>query len=198
MKYCASRAADASLPVATIDEHHHQSLQSLLGKWGIENLWNVEEVHDLSLIWHRLTPWSDSEQGLALLSARYPTCTLSNGNFSLLEDLRSFGKLKFSHIFSAEAFGTFKPNKAVYLGGAEKLGLRPEECALVAAHLGDLKAAKDCGFSAIYVERAREEGWNKQKIEQAKADGWVDLWVREDEDGFITVNQKLRQPNSQL
>ena len=147
----------------------------------------------MSLIWHHLTPWPDSEPGLAALSSSYPTCTLSNGNFSLLKDLRSFGKLKFTHIFSAEEFGTFKPNKAVYLGGAKNLGLRPEQCALVAAHLGDLKAAKACGYSVIYVERSQEESWSKEKIEEAKVEGWVDLWIEEGDVGLVAVDQKLKQ-----
>jgi 2-haloacid dehalogenase len=109
-----------------------------------------------------------------------------------LEDLQSFGKLDFSHIFSAEQFGTFKPNKKVYFGAVEKLGLQPDECALVAAHLGDLQAAKSCGLAAIYVERPQEEGWSQRKIEQAKADGWVDLWITEGEDGFLAVDRKLK------
>lgn len=192
-EYCSSRAADPSLPVTSIDEHHLDSLKNLLKSWSLEGLWDGEKVQEISLIWHRLVPWSDSEAGLAALNSRYPACTLSNGNFSLLEDLRAFGKLRFTHIFSAEAFGTFKPNKAVYLGAAEKLGLPPNQCALVAAHLDDLKAAKGCGLSAIYVERAQEEDWSQQKIEQANADGWVDLWVKENEDGFLAVNRKLEE-----
>jgi 2-haloacid dehalogenase len=191
MKYCQSRAADSSLPVTTIDEHHFESLKGLLHTWSLEGLWSTEQVQQISLIWHRLVPWKDSAPGLKALASRYPTCTLSNGNFSLLEDLRSFGELSFSHLFSAEAFGTFKPNKAVYLGGADKLGLLPTQCALVAAHLGDLKAAKGCGYFAVYVERPQEENWSQDKIEEAKAEGWVDLWIKEGEDGFLAVERGL-------
>jgi 2-haloacid dehalogenase len=193
MKYCQSRAADSSLPVTTIDEHHLDSLKGLLQRWSLEGLWDDEHAKEISLIWHRLVPWKDSAPGLKALGYKYPTCTLSNGNFSLLEDLRRFGSLSFSHIFSAEAFGTFKPNKAVYLGAAEKLGLPPTQCALVAAHLGDLKAAKGCGYFAIYVERPQEENWNLEKIEQAKTEGWVDLWIKEGDDGFLAVSRKLEK-----
>jgi len=193
MKYCQSRAADSTLSVTTIDEHHLDSLKGLLRSWSLEGLWSAEQIHEISLIWHRLVPWQDSAAGLNALASRYPTCTLSNGNFRLLEDLRSFGSLSFSHIFSAEAFGTFKPNKAVYLGAADRLGLPPTQCALVAAHLGDLKAAKGCGYFTIYVERPQEENWKRDQIEQAKVEGWVDLWVKESEEGFLTVDRKLRE-----
>ena len=83
----------------------------------------------------------------------YWTCTLSKGNLSLLNDLKANTKLEFTHVFSTEEFGSYKPNPAVYLGAVEKLGLIPTDCAMVAAHLGDLQAAKACGLQTIYVER---------------------------------------------
>jgi len=62
---------------------------------------------------------------------------------------------------------------------------------MVAAHLDDLKAAKDLGFRAIYVQRPLEEDWEESKVEGAKTAGWVDIWVNEDEMGFLTVAEKL-------
>lgn len=192
-QYTKSRAADSSLPVQTIDEHHLDSLKELLASWKIEGLWDAAQVNSVSLIWHKLVPWSDTQAGLRALSSRYSTCTLSNGNLSLLEDLKAFGELDFTHIFSAEQFGTFKPNKAIYLGAAGKLGILPSECAMVAAHLGDLKAAKGCGYSTVYVERPREEGWSDEQVEEAKREGWVDVWVTQKEAGFVAVDAKLRE-----
>jgi len=79
----------------------------------------------------------------------------------------------------------------VYLGAAEKLQLRPDQCAMVAAHLNDLKAARDNGLKTIYVERPSEEEWGRDEIEKAR--GWVDLWVSigNDNKGFVTVAEKL-------
>ncbi|KAK3067400.1 hypothetical protein LTS18_001139, partial [Coniosporium uncinatum] len=119
------------------------------------------------------------------------TATLSNGNLSLLNDLKTHANMPFTHIFSAEMFGSYKPSPKVYLGAAEKLGLSPGECAMVAAHLGDLKAAKDLGFRAIYVQRPLEEDWEQPKVEEAKNADWVDIWVSQDEEGFLTVAEKL-------
>lgn len=117
--------------------------------------------------------------------------TLSNGNLSLLNDLKTHAMMDFTHIFSAELFGTYKPSSEVYLGAVEKLGLQPSECAMVAAHLGDLAAAKANGLQAIYVERSGEEHWSEDKIAKAKEGGWVDLWVPLDSSGFITVAESL-------
>lgn len=119
------------------------------------------------------------------------TCTLSNGNLSLLGDLRTHSTIPFTHLFSAELFGTYKPSPRVYLGAAEKLQLPPHQCAMVAAHLNDLKAARDNGLKTIYVERPDEEEWSKEEVEKAR--GWVDLWISSGNDnkGFITVAEKL-------
>ena len=129
------------------------------------------------MIWHFLDPWSDSSPGLGLLNSKFQTATLSNGNTSLLTDLASHGSLPYTHILSAEDFKAYKPHPSVYLGAAQKLNLKPEECALVAAHLGDLAAAKKCGYQVIYIDRPQEEGWGREKVDKAMKEGWVDMWV---------------------
>lgn len=71
----------------------------------------------------------------------------------------------------------YKPAPRVYLGAVEMLGLKAGECALVAAHLGDLQAARGCGLRTVYVEREGEEAWGVEEVERARGEGWVDLWV---------------------
>jgi len=57
--------------------------------------------------------------------------------------------------------------------------------------LSDLEAAKGCGFRTAYVERSREEAWDAERVAQTKKQGWVDVWVTEDEQGFLTVAERL-------
>ena len=47
----------------------------------------------------------------------------------------------------------------------------------MAAHLGDLAAAKKFGYQAIYINRPQEEGWPKERIQKARDEGWVDMWI---------------------
>ena len=177
----------------TIDQHHRDSLLHLLAKHDLTNLYTPSQITTLSLIWHYLVPWPDSPPGLALLSASFITATLSNGNVSLLTDLAETGNLTYTHILSAEMFQAYKPNPLVYNGAAEKLGLKTNECALIAAHLGDLKAARKCGYRTIYVERVNEEGWEGKRVEEARE--WVDLWVdgrsMDGEGGLVEVARLL-------
>ncbi|EGP86856.1 uncharacterized protein MYCGRDRAFT_43351 [Zymoseptoria tritici IPO323] len=188
-------ANDASLRYKTVDQHHLEALQEILSNRGLVtsdstgSLWNEEKVLQLSLVWHYLDPWSDTVQGLAMLNKKFTTATLSNGNVALLEDMKAHAKMPFTHIYSSEMFQSYKPSPKVYLGAAEKMGLKPEECMMVAAHLDDLKHAKSNGFWTLYVERPREERNPEWLAEEAK--GWVDVWVKMEEDGFVAAAEKL-------
>ncbi|KAL4916907.1 haloacid dehalogenase [Aspergillus aurantiobrunneus] len=169
-----TKTFDPSNGFVSIDQHHYDALRELLLSRQLEDLFTESELQELVQCWHRLNPWDDTVQGLKLLSSKFRTSTLSNGNVSLLEDLVRHGSLPFTDITSAEHFGAYKPSPRVYLGAAEKLGFKPDQCVLVAAHLGDLKAAKACGFGTIYVERVGEEFGD---LDQAIQEGYVDLAV---------------------
>ncbi|KAI1104479.1 haloacid dehalogenase [Jackrogersella minutella] len=177
-----------------IDTHHYEALHGLLGKWGLTGTYTDDEVRSISQIWHRLKPWDDSAAGIRRLGIRFVTSTLSNGNQSLLQDLNAYGDLGFRKILSAADFGAYKPHPSTYLGAAAALGFRPDEVAMVAAHLGDLAGARSNGLRTIYVERHREESWSPDDLQYKEARGWVDLWVTESEDGLLEVARRLGIP----
>lgn len=184
-------ASDPNTTWKSVDQHHHDALKSLLVEWQLDGLWTEEEVLALSLIWHRLNPWADTAAGINALNNLFYTVTLSNGNITLLNDLKEHGSIPFTHIFSAEMFKSYKPSPKVYLGAVERLGLEPRDCAMVAAHLNDLKAAKSNGLQTIYVERSREEDWPREEVQAAREEGFVDLWVTLDQQGFLAVAKHL-------
>lgn len=177
----------------SVDQHHLDSLVELLRKWHLEDLYSASEIESLSLVWHRLIPWSDSSKGLGELGRSVKTSTLSNGNASLLRDLNDFGNLRFQNIITAEQFKAYKPNPKVYLGAVRELGCEPSEVAMVAAHLNDLEGARSCGLRTVYIERSREEAWGKDDERYQQAREWVDLWITEEEDGLVTFANKLKE-----
>ncbi|KAJ5772730.1 hypothetical protein N7457_007626 [Penicillium paradoxum] len=168
---------DTSKPFVSVDEYNRISLEGILDKWLLRGLFNEDDLKDLTLAWHRLDAYSDSVAGLSLLSTKFATSTLSNGNVKLLKDLQEHNSLPFQHITSAEHFGAYKPSPDVYHGAARRFGLKDSQCCLVAAHLEDLQAAKRCGFQTIYLERHLEEAWSSRDIARAREEGFVDLWV---------------------
>jgi 2-haloacid dehalogenase len=186
-KHFVASFVPGETPWRDIDAHHLLSLRALLESWGLAGLYTDDEVAELSLVWHALTPWADSATGLRLLNTRFVTSTLSNGNLSLLADLAAHGGLGFARLQSAEDFHAYKPHASVYLGAAAALGMEPREVAMVAAHLKDLKAARACGYRTIYVEREGEEDW--EEYEEAR--GWVDVWVTKGEEGLVEVARRF-------
>jgi len=65
------------------------------------------------------------------------------------------------------------------------------QVAMVAAHLGDLAAARACGMQTVYVEREREEDWGPGEDRWVEARSWVDMWVGIGEGGIQEVARRL-------
>jgi 2-haloacid dehalogenase len=102
-----------SKPFVSVDEHNRIALENLIIKWLLQGSFSEEDLTNLRLAWHRLDSHSDSVPGLSLLSSRFMTSTLSNGNVKLLEDLQEHNSLPFKYITSAEHFGAYKPSPEV-------------------------------------------------------------------------------------
>jgi len=146
-----------TLPWTKLDTLHRMILDELLGEYDIHTL-SEEEKESWNQVWHRLAPWPDSIPGLTKLKQKYVLATLSNGNVSLLVDMAKHAGLQWDVVLSAELFHHYKPDREVYLGAAELLGCKPSEVMMVAAHVGDLKAARACGLRTGFVPRPNEYG----------------------------------------
>ena len=145
------------LPWTRIDDLHRMILEDQLGATGIAPVCS-EDVDHLNRAWHRLDPWPDSVRGLTRLKDRFVITTLSNGNVSLLTNMAKHAGLPWDCVISAELFHHYKPDAEAYLGCADLLGVRPEQLMLVAAHPGDLRAARATGLMTAYVARPLEHG----------------------------------------
>lgn len=150
------RVRRGDLPWTRIDDLHRDRLMELLDAAGISV--DVAEVDELNRAWHRLDPWPDSVAGLTRLKTKFVITTLSNGNVSLLTNMAKRAGLPWDCVISAELFRHYKPDREAYLGCADLLGVDPQELMLVAAHPGDLRAARDAGLRTGFVFRPLEHG----------------------------------------
>ncbi len=142
-----------------LDVLHREMLEASLAAWGVDPA-SLDEalLDDWNRAWHRLDPWPDAVQGLARLKARFPIVTLSNGNVALLLNMARRAGLPWDAILGAEVSGVYKPDPRAYLRTAELLALAPGELALVAAHHGDLAAARASGLRTAFIARPDEYG----------------------------------------
>ena len=73
-------------------------------------------------------------------------------------DIARRAGLPWDAILGAEVAQAYKPNPEAYLHTAEVLMLKPAQLCLVAAHNGDLAAARRCGLLTAFIPRPTEHG----------------------------------------
>lgn len=151
------RVRSGALPWTKLDDLHRESLERLLGDFGIAGL-TEEEIDAFNRAWHRLDPWPDAVPGLVRLERRFILATLSNGNVALIVNMARHAGLPWDAVLGAEVAKHYKPQPEAYLVTAELLGLRPGQCLMVAAHNNDLAAASKQGFRTAFVLRRTEYG----------------------------------------
>jgi 2-haloacid dehalogenase len=152
-----NRVRTGELPWTKLDALHRMTLDRILGDFNLTMLSEAEK-DALNLSWHRLRPWPDSVAGLTNLKKKFILAPLSNGNIALMTDLARFAKLPWDCILGAELVRHYKPDREVYQSAADFLNLAPAEVMMVAAHLGDLRAAKAVGLKTAFVARPHEYG----------------------------------------
>jgi len=105
----------------------------------------------------------------------------------LLIDMAKHSNLPWDAIFSTELFDTFKPNPKAYLQAAHHLSLQPSQCAMVAAHIHDLRAAASLGMKTVYVRRVGEDSIvsDGELVKSKSEGGEVDCVV----DSFLELSE---------
>jgi len=150
-----TRVRNGDLPWTILDDLHRMTLDELLVRFRMEGLTEAEKVH-LNRVWHRLHPWPDAPGGLARLKTRYVLSPLSNGNTALLTNMAKFGGLPWDCVLGSDIARHYKPDPEMYLMPGEIFDLPPSAVLMVAAHTGDLDAAKSHGLRTAYVHRPLE------------------------------------------
>ena len=171
-----NRVRTGELPWTKLDRLHRMILDRILIDFGIAGL-SETETDALNRAWHRLRPWPDASGGLTRLKKRFIIAPLSNGNISLMTNLAKHAGLPWDCILGAELVRHYKPDREVYQSAADILDLEPGDVMMVAAHLGDLRAAKGVGLRTAFVARPLEYGPDGKP--DLKADSSVDVSAKD-------------------
>jgi 2-haloacid dehalogenase len=165
------RVRRGAVPWANLDALHRASLAELAGRFGLPAPLPAPDADHLVRGWHRLDPWPDARPGLVRLQRRFIVAPLSNGNVALLVNMAKRAALPWDMICSTELFRHYKPDPETYLGAAALLDLRPDQVMMVAAHNGDLAAARSHGLRTGFVPRPTEYGPD-QTADRVAAEPW--------------------------
>jgi len=140
-----------------LDVLHRESLDQLIARYGMKGLLAADVDH-MNRAWHRLDPWPDAVAGLTRLKTRHVIAPCSNGNIALMVNMAKRAGLPWDCILGAETARAYKPMPEAYLASCRQLGLAPASVMMVAAHNGDLQAAKAQGLATAFVPRPTEHG----------------------------------------
>jgi 2-haloacid dehalogenase len=158
-------------PFVRLDVLHRENLEAALPDFGIDPARvPALELDALNLAWHRLDPWPDVVPGLTRLKRRFVIAPLSNGNVILMLDMAKRAGLPWDAILGAELAQAYKPDPEAYLRTVDILAMRPDEVCMVAAHNGDLAAARACGLATAFVPRPTEHGPGQTRDLQPEQD----------------------------
>ena len=171
-----NRVRTGELPWTKLDALHRMTLDRILVDFNMTDLSEAEK-DALNRAWHRLKPWPDAVAGLTRLKKKVIIAPLSNGNISLMTDLAKHSGLPWDCILGAELVRHYKPDREVYQSAADILDLTPGAVMMVAAHLGDLRAAKSVGLRTAFVTRPLEYGPTGKP--DLKADASVDVSAKD-------------------
>ncbi len=175
-------------PFARLDDLHRENLSLVLRDAGAD-LAGVSQadLDHLNRAWHRLDPWPDVPLGLHRMRRRFFLAPLSNGNILLLASMAKRAGLPWDAVLGAETARAYKPQPEAYLRTCDILAMRPAEVCLVAAHNGDLAAARACGLKTAFVPRPLEHGPGQLRDLCAEQD-WD--WIAED---FVALDAALER-----
>jgi 2-haloacid dehalogenase len=168
-----------------LDVLHRESLVKLIGEFGVKGLGDADIDH-MNRAWHRLDPWPDAVPGLTRLKTRHIIAPCSNGNIALIVNMAKRAGLPWDCVLGAETARAYKPMPEAYLSACRMLDLKPAQVLMVAAHNGDLKAAKAQGLGTAFVPRPTEHG-PEQKTDLAADSSVVDIAA----DSFVDLAARL-------
>lgn len=147
-----ARIRDGGRGYVALDDLHLENLHRVAARFG------VTAPDNLNTAWERLDPWSDVVPGLTALRARHILAPCSNGSIALMTRLARHAALPWDCILGAEIARDYKPKPQVYLAACAALRLDPGQVMMVAAHNGDLHAARATGLLTGFVPRPTEYG----------------------------------------
>jgi 2-haloacid dehalogenase len=135
-----------------------ETVRSGAREWTVLDVLHREALDEVLAGYEVDLPPQARDEGLTRLKERFVIAPVSNGNIALLVDMAKHAGLPWDAILGAELAHAYKPQPEAYLRSAEALALAPADVAMVAAHNGDLAAARELGFMTAFVRRPAEHG----------------------------------------
>ena len=150
-----TRVRQGDLPWINSDEMHLRALENMVGKYPI-----VAGIDGRALVkatWHGLKAFSGAPEAIERLRSKYTVVVLTILSWESIVNSSKKANVQWDGILSCEFLGYYKPSLQSYQKATRLLGLKPAEAMMVAAHEGDLAAARAAGMYTAYVKVPEED-----------------------------------------
>ncbi len=138
-----------NLPWMNADGMHLQALENLTGKYPL--LSTIDRLSLVKSTWHHLKAFAGASAAINRLRAKFTVVVLTILSWESIVSSSKAAQVHWDGILSCEFLGYYKPSLQAYLRGVSLLGLQPAEAMMVAAHEGDLTAARAAGLHTAHV-----------------------------------------------
>ena len=146
---------NGNLPWMNADSMHLRALENLTQKYPL--LYAIDHVTLIKSTWHHLKAFAGAPAAINRLRTKYTVVVLTILSWKSIVNSSKAAQVQWDGIISCEFLGYYKPSLQSYLKGVSLLGLQPAEAMMVAAHEGDLTAARAAGLHTAYVNVPEED-----------------------------------------
>jgi len=144
-----------NLPWMNSDDMHLRALENMTNNYPL--LTTFDHMALVKSTWHRLKSFAGAPEAIDRLRTRYTVVVLTILSWESIVNSSKAANVQWDGILSCEFLGYYKPSVQAYSKGIGLLGLKPPEAMMVAAHEGDLAAAKAAGMYTAYVNVPEED-----------------------------------------
>lgn len=150
-----NKVRNGKLPWMNSDNMHLMALEEMTSRFPLIN--DIDKEGLIKSTWHKLDVFPGAPEAIERLRSNYTVMVLTILNMESIVASSKQGNVIWDGIFSCDLLGHYKPSLEAYEIAIHKMGRRPEETAMVAAHMGDLAAAAQVGMHTVFVQVPEED-----------------------------------------
>lgn len=150
-----TQVRQGNLPWMNSDEMHLRALEKMTTEFPL--LGDIDRPSLVASTWHHLNVFAGAPEAITRLRTRYTVVVLTVLNWKSIVSSSKAAGVQWDGILSCEFLGYYKPSLQAYRTAARLLELKPSEAMMVAAHEGDLAAARSAGLHTAFVNVPEED-----------------------------------------
>ena len=150
-----TQVRQGNLPWLNSDDMHLRALENMVSEYPL--LKNIDKPILVKTTWHRLKAFSGAAEAIDRLRTKYAVVVLTILSWESIVNSSKAAGVQWDGILSCEFLGYYKPSLQAYRKGTRLLGLKSAQAMMVAAHEGDLAAARATGMHTAFVNVPEED-----------------------------------------